>query len=340
MEQPDRPALESLGQSDAFLGFSEELSRAAAVDRPVLLIGERGTGKELAARRLHYLSPRWHGPLVTLNCAALAPTLVESELFGHEAGAFTGAAGRRRGRFELAHGGTLFLDAIGAMPLPVQEKILRVVEYGEFERVGGSAPVKVDVRVVGATHADLPALARAGRFKRDLLDRLSFAVLTLPPLRAREDDALLLAAHFAARMAVELGLPAAPEFGPAALDQLARHPWPGNVRELRNAVERAVHRSAGRAIELLDLDPFASPWRPLPEEDASPAPAPAAAPASPALPSLPLSLKDEVRALELTLLRSALTQARHNQRAAARLLGLTYHQLRALVRKHAADLDA
>ncbi len=160
----------------------------------MLLIGERGTGKELAARRLHYLSPRWSGPLVTLNCAALAPGLVESELFGHEAGAFTGAAGRRRGRFELADRGTLFLDEIGAMPLPVQEKILRVVEYGEFERVGGSAAIKVDVRVVGATHADLPALARMGRFKRDLLDRLAFAVLTLPPLRARTGDAALLAA--------------------------------------------------------------------------------------------------------------------------------------------------
>ncbi len=336
---PSRATLESLGQSDAFLEFSEDLSRAATVDRPVLLIGERGTGKELAAQRLHYLSPRWQGPLITLNCAALAPSLVESELFGHEAGAFTGAAGRRRGRFELADGGTLFLDEIGAMPLPVQEKILRVVEYGEFERVGGSAPVRADVRVVGATNADLPSLAAAGKFKRDLLDRLCFAVLTLPPLRAREGDALLLAAHFAARMAVELGLAAAPDFDPAALEQLASHPWPGNVRELKNAVERAVHTSGGRPIELLDLDPFASPWRPRPEETAAPA-APAPAPASPAQPAFPASLKHEVKRLELTLLRSALAQARHNQRAAAKLLGLTYHQLRALVRKHAAELDA
>jgi psp operon transcriptional activator len=331
------PSLETLGQSDAFLEFAEDLSRAAAVDRPVLLIGERGTGKELAARRLHYLSPRWQGPLITLNCAALAPTLVESELFGHEAGAFTGAAARRRGRFELADGGALFLDEIGAMPLPVQEKILRVVEYGEFERVGGSAPVSVDVRVVGATHADLPALARAGKFKRDLLDRLAFAVLTLPPLRVREGDAPLLAAHFAARMAGELGLAAAPDFGPAALEQLSTHPWPGNVRELKNAVERAVARSAGGPIELLDLDPFASPWRPLPEESPAQPPAPAALPPTPALPA---SLKDSVRDLELALLRAALTRARHNQRAAAGLLGLGYHQLRALLRKHARDLAA
>jgi psp operon transcriptional activator len=337
---PSRATLEALGQSDAFLEFLEGLSRAASVDRPVLLIGERGTGKELAAQRLHYLSPRWQGPLVTLNCAALAPTLVESELFGHEAGAFTGAAGRRRGRFELADGGTLFLDEIGAMPLPVQEKILRVVEYGEFERVGGSAPVKVDVRVVGATHADLPALARAGRFKRDLLDRLAFAVLTLPPLRAREGDTELLALHFAARMAVEIGLPDAPEFTLAALDQMASYPWPGNVRELKNAVERAVHQNGGLPIEALDLDPFASPWRPLPEEaPAAPVPAPASSAAAPS-PALPLSLKDEVRGLELALLRSALARARHNQRAAAKLLGLTYHQLRALLRKHAGELDA
>jgi len=335
---PSRTTLETLGQSDAFLEFSEDLSRAAAVDRPVLLIGERGTGKELAAQRLHYLSLRWQGPLITLNCAALAPTLVESELFGHEVGAFTGAAARRRGRFELADGGTLFLDEIGAMPLPVQEKILRVVEYGEFTRVGGSAPVKADVRVVGATNADLPSLAAAGKFKRDLLDRLSFAVLTLPPLRAREGDAQLLAAHFAARMAVELGLAQAPDFGPAALEQLASHSWPGNVRELKNAVERAVHASGGQPITILNLDPFASPWRPAPEDGATSA-APASMPAAPAPANLPLSLKDEVRDLELSLLRSALTQARHNQRAAARLLGLTYHQLRALVRKHARELD-
>ena len=334
-----RATLEALGQSDAFLEFLEGLSRAAAVDRPVLLIGERGTGKELAAQRLHYLSPRWQGPLVTLNCAALAPTLVESELFGHEAGAFTGAAGRRRGRFELAHGGTLFLDEIGAMPLPVQEKILRVVEYGEFERVGGSAPITVDVRVVGATHADLPALAREGRFKQDLLDRLAFAVLTLPPLRAREGDAGLLARHFAARMAVELGLPEAPDFAPEALAQFAAHPWPGNVRELKNAVERAVHSAGGAPIAALDLDPFASPWRPLAEETPAPAAAPATV-ATPPSPPLPASLKDEVRSLEITLLRAALAQARHNQRTSARLLGLTYHQLRALLRKHAAELAA
>src|SRR5215475_5228277 len=173
---------EALGQSEAFLAFQERLSRVARVNRPVLCLGERGTGKELAVSKLHYLSPRWQGPLVALNCAALSPALIESELFGHEEGAFTGATRRRAGRFEAAHGGTLFLDEIAQIPLEVQEKILRVVEYGMFERVGSSQPIQTDVRIVGATNADLMALAAAGRFIRDLLDRLSFDVLFLPPL--------------------------------------------------------------------------------------------------------------------------------------------------------------
>lgn len=347
MPTQDLPTLpEALGQSDAFLEFMERLSAAAGVDRPVLVVGERGTGKELAAGRLHYLSPRWAGPFVALNCAALPETLVESELFGHEAGAFTGAAARRAGRFERADGGTLFLDEIGAMPLPVQEKILRVVEYGSFERVGGSRPVSVDVRVVGATNVDLPALARAGRFKRDLLDRLSFEVLTVPPLRERPGDVALLARHFAARMAVELGRGEAPELSPEVLRALEAHPWPGNVRELKNAVERAVYRARGgplHAAEDMTLDPFASPWRPAPVEPGAPArstPAPAV-PSTPAQPlSLPLSLPDTVRALELDLLRRALTSARHQQKTAARLLGLGYHQFRGLYRKYKDDLDA
>ena len=153
--------LEAFGKSDAFLDFQQQLARVAKVQRPVLLIGERGTGKELAASRVHFLSPRWGGPFIKLNCASLAPSVLESELFGHEVGAFTGAARRRIGRFEAAHGGTLFLDEIGQMPMPVQEKILRVVEYGSFERVGASEPVRVDVRLVGATNADLPAMAEA-----------------------------------------------------------------------------------------------------------------------------------------------------------------------------------
>ena len=183
---------EAIGQSEAFLMFQESLSQVATVNRPVLLMGERGTGKELAAMRLHYLSQRWQEPLIALNCAALNPSLIETELFGHEKGAFTGAFQSRKGRFEAAESGTLFLDEIGIIPLEVQEKILRIVEYGSFERVGGSLPVDVDVRLVGATNADLLDLTARGLFKRDLLDRLSFEVLFLPPLREREGDILLL----------------------------------------------------------------------------------------------------------------------------------------------------
>jgi len=334
-QHPSLP--EALGQSDAFLEFMERLSAAAGVDRPVLVVGERGTGKELAAGRLHYLSARWSGPFVALNCAALPETLVESELFGHEAGAFTGAAARRAGRFERADGGTLFLDEIGAMPLPVQEKILRVVEYGSFERVGGSRSVEVDVRVVGATNVDLPALARAGRFKRDLLDRLSFEVITVPPLRERPGDVALLARHFTARMAVTMGLPTAPDITPAALGALLAHPWPGNIRELKNTVERAVYRARGGPLAEVVLDPFDSPWRPEPPEPAATAAPPA--PAGPGGPALPASLPDAVRALELDMLRRALTSARHHQRTAAHLLGLGYHQFRSLYRKYKDALD-
>ncbi|MCB2191477.1 MAG: phage shock protein operon transcriptional activator [Deltaproteobacteria bacterium] len=324
------PPGEALGQSESFLAFQEALSRAAKVERPVLIIGERGTGKELAAARLHYLSPRWGEPLVALNCAALTPSLIESELFGHEAGAFTGAGPRRLGRFETAHQGTLFLDEIGNIPLTVQEKILRTVEYNSFERVGGSRPVEVDVRIVGATNADLPALAREGRFKQDLLDRLSFEVLTLPPLRERQGDALLLAEHFAQRMAAEMGWSAPPGFSPAAREQLAAHSWPGNVRQLKNVVERAVYRSRGVEINSFDFDPFASPFKPLPTVGASQEKPPEQDPIPADLPPL----KQAVAAYERRLLKQALDAARFNQRQAAQLLGLTYHQLRGLLRKY------
>ena len=182
-----------LGESPAFLDLLEHASRVAAVNKPVLVIGERGTGKELIAARLHYLSPRWQAPLVKLNCATLTEALLETELFGHEAGAFTGAARRHVGRFEKANGGTLFLDELATVSLRVQEKILRAVEYGQFERVGGSETLTVDVRIVGATNGDLPAAVRAGQFRADLLDRLAFDVLTVPPLRVRPGDIMQLA---------------------------------------------------------------------------------------------------------------------------------------------------
>ena len=326
---------EALGQSEMFLEFQERLSRVARVNRPVLLIGERGTGKELAVSRLHYLSPRWQGSLVALNCAALSPTLIEAELFGHEEGAFTGATRRQAGRFEAAHGGTLFLDEIGQIPLEVQEKILRVVEYGTFERVGSAQPIQVDVRIVGATNTDLAALAVAGRFKRDLLDRLSFEVLFLPPLRERREDILLLANHFAARMAFELGRSEVPSFSDEAIAALERYPWPGNVRELKNVVERAVYRAESVLVSDIVFDPFHSALT----NDLSAAEQPQRAQLSAAETPGAVARRDKpfaeaVQELEIKLLRQALQEAKYNQRKAAQLLGLTYHQFRALYRKY------
>ena len=327
--------VDALGQSEPFIDFQERLSRVAPVDRPVMIVGERGTGKELAAKRLHYLSRRWQAPLVTLNCAALAPSLIESELFGYEKGAFTGAVNRRQGRFESATGGSLFLDEIGNIPLEVQEKILRVVEYGAFERVGGAAEVEVDVRVIGATNADLPRLAEMGRFKRDLLDRLSFEVLFVPPLRERKGDILLLANHFAQRMAYEMGRADMPEFHPSAARILDRHAWPGNVRELKNVVERAVYRSDGGEIADIVLEPFRNPWSP------SPAGPPKAA-GPPRQPTVgddrQPPLKTAVRQLEIHRIRQALEAARYNRKKAAGLLGLTYDQFRGLLRKYRGQL--
>jgi len=332
---------EAIGRSEAFLSFTERLSRVATVDRPVLLIGERGTGKELAAAKLHYLSRRWEGPLVALNCAALSPTLVEAELFGHEQGAFTGASRERAGRFEAADGGTLLLDEIGLVPLEVQEKLLRVVEYGTFERVGSSRPTRVDVRIVAATNADLPALARAGRFKDDLLDRLSFEVLHVPPLRERWEDIPLLAVHFAGRMGRELGFEETPRFTSEALQRLEAHPWPGNIRELKNVVERAVHRADGGPVgaDSVDFDPFRRPGEPRAEAGATGGTPPVDPPSVPDRPTLPASLPDAVAALEIAALRDALRATRHHQRKAAARLGLTYHQFRGLYRKHARMLE-
>jgi psp operon transcriptional activator len=328
---------EALGQSEAFLNFSEQLSRVAPVNRPVLLIGERGTGKELAAARLHFLSGRWQGPFVTLNCAALAPSLIEAELFGYEKGAFTGAEQRRAGRFESADGGTLFLDEIGNIPLEVQAKILRVVEYGSFERVGGTRPVEVDVRTIGATNADLPAMAADGRFKADLLDRLAFEVLIVPPLRERAGDIDLLADHFAMRMASELNRPDVPRFSRTARKQLQEYPWPGNIRELKNVVERAVYRSDQALVSHIEVTPFPSSKH-LSAEEGTPQRK------TPSLPPLeaaegPVLLKEAVSALELRMLKQALAEEKFNQRRAACKLGLSYDQLRGLMRKYADSLQ-
>ena len=330
---------DAIGQSEVFLDFQERLSRVAGVDRPVLIIGERGTGKELAAKRIHYLSTRWEEPLVELNCAALAATLIESELFGHEAGAFTGAQARRRGRFEAAHSGTLFLDELGNIPLQVQEKILRVVEYGSFERVGGAEVVYVDARIIGATNADLRTLADEGRFMRDLLDRLSFEVIYVPPLRERGEDILLLADHFAARMAVELGKQDVPEFSRTVEKALLTHPWRGNVRELKNVIERAVYRAEGDAIKEIDFDPFDNPYTGQHfEREGIASHAIKGGEGDEQTPNMDTPFTDAVEAYEIALLQRGMREARFNQKKAADMLGLTYHQFRGLYRKYGEHL--
>ena len=336
-----------VGESSVFLDAIERASRAAPLDRPVLVIGERGTGKELVAERLHHLSGRWGGPLVTMNCAALPESLIEAELFGHEAGSFTGASKARTGRFEEADGGTLFLDELATLSSGAQDRLLRAVEYGEITRIGASKPLHVDVRIVAATNEHLPKLVEEGRFRADLLDRLSFEVITLPPLRHRDADIPILADHFARRMALELEWPRWPGFSEDAAAKLLAYSWPGNVRELRNVVERAVYRCTdpSRPIGEIQFDPFESPWRPAAPTRVSEAkatdlvPAVTAAAAKTGLASAydPGSCADfrlAVAEYEKAILTAALERCRWNQRAAAAALQLSYDQLRHALRRH------
>jgi DNA-binding NtrC family response regulator len=235
------------------LELRERITRAARSHASVLVTGERGTGKELVARAIHRVSPRASGPLQKLNCAAVPAELIESELFGHEAGAFTGATKQRRGRFERAHGGTLFLDEVGDMPAPMQAKLLRVLQEREIERVGGSETVVVDVRVIAATNRDLVAACDAGDFRADLYDRLNVVPLPIPPLRARRDDIPGLALHFLQLFAQANARPAA-KLTDDALQTLAGHAFPGNVRELRNLVERLVILNPEDTIDARDVE--------------------------------------------------------------------------------------
>ena len=324
-----------VGESGAFLDAVEQASRAARLERPVLVVGERGTGKELIAERLHRLSQRWDGPLITLNCAALPETLIEAELFGHEAGAFTGATRARAGAFEEADGGTLFLDELATLSAAAQERLLRAVEYGQVSRIGSNTPVLVDVRIIAATNEHLPGLVDRNRFRADLLDRLSFEVVTLPPLRVREGDALVLADYFGRRMAVELDWPGWPGFSKEGEALIEAHEWPGNVRELRNAVERAVYRwdSPTEPIGHLQLDPFDSPWR-MPEHEYATEDQSEAQPTPSPPPSDVGDFKTAVERYERELLEAALDRAKYNQRRTAKSLGLSYDQLRHALKKH------
>lgn len=342
-----------LGQSDNFLAVLDQVSQLASLDKPVLIIGERGTGKELIAARLHFLSKRWEQSYVKLNCAALNENLLESELFGHESGAFTGASKRHEGRFERANSGTLFLDELANTSPMVQEKLLRVIEYGEFERVGGKQTVKVDTRLVCATNEDLPALAEQGEFRSDLLDRLAFDVITLPPLRHRQEDIMLMAEHFAINMARDLEWELFSGFTRSAIETLQSYNWPGNIRELKNVVERSLYRHGSEHIPVhkIILDPFESQFRPqarikkaptatvVPVDDvklpdATPTKVASTVTSTLAEVVFPCSLKTLSNEFEIDLIKKALEYSQFNQKKTAEVLSLTYHQLRGYLKKY------
>ncbi len=303
-----------IGQSPAFRATLDLVRQAAASHATVLVTGESGTGKELVARALHELSPRAEGPFVAVNCAAIPESILEAELFGFERGAFTGAVARKEGRFERAHLGTLFLDEVGEMAPSVQVKILRVVQEGEIERLGGGGPIPVDVRIVAATNRRLEQEVAAGRFREDLYWRLNVVTVALPPLRERPEDVPLLAHHFLRYFCEKNDKPLA-GFTPAAMGALERYRWPGNVRELENAVERAVVLCRGPAIDLPDLPGLGG---------GDGADAPAAARAF----SLPLGTPlDEV---ERHVIRETLRQTKGDKALAAQLLGIS---IRTIYRK-------
>ena len=295
-----------VGQSAALTRVLGELERVAPTTSTVLLQGETGTGKELFARALHEMSPRRKQPLVKVNCAAISPTLIESELFGHEKGAFTGALQRRLGRFELAHGGTLLLDEIGELPLEAQAKLLRVLQEHEVERVGGTHPIRIDARVVAATNRDLAAEVRANRFRADLFFRLNVFPIQIPPLRDRREDIPSLIDALVRTLAVRLGSdPKGVEED--AVSYLQAYDWPGNVRELQNVLERASILARGRRIRLEDLPELRNATEEVPPVQATDD-------------SASISLKERVDAYERGLVADALRRAQGNQSEAARLL--------------------
>lgn len=347
-----------IGQSAHFLAALDKTSQLAAIERPILIIGERGTGKELIAQRLHYLSKRWRQPLINLNCSTFNEGLIDSELFGHESGSFTGAKNQHKGRFERAEQGTLFLDELATAPMSVQEKLLRVIEYGEYERVGGSKTLMADVRVVCSTNANLPELAQQGKFRADLLDRLAFDVIHLPPLRERVDDILLLAEHFAIQMCQELSFEMFSGLSQKAQQTLISYLWPGNIRELKNVIERAVyqHGNAEGPINDIIFNPFITPNKTSDsvtlsslenstisrmDKDVD------ISSFSPTVKSDNINISQQVKDIrfpidykqwqanqDIQLLHLALEHAKFNQRNAAQLLGVSYHQLRGMLKKH------
>ncbi|MDP9323547.1 MAG: sigma-54 dependent transcriptional regulator, partial [Acidobacteriota bacterium] len=324
-----RGAPQLVGDDSSLRKVFASLQRAAATDTTVLIEGESGTGKELFARSLHALSPRADAPFVAINCAAIPETLLESELFGHEKGAFTGAVARKPGKFEMAHRGTLFLDEIGDLPLSLQAKILRALEERRFERVGGTALVSVDVRLVAATNRGLKAAVAARRFREDLFFRLSVFPITVPPLRERPGDIPLLARYFVDRFCRDLKKKPL-VFSPQALETLQTYRWPGNVRELQNCIERAVILADGDSILPRHLN--------LSFVDATP---PEEAPNPWSLVDLTGSLGDvtkrAISEVERLKVREVLQEAEGNKGRAAELLQISYKSLLAKIKEHAIE---
>ncbi len=302
---------EGVAKSRALLEVLDKARRVAMVPRPVLIRGERGTGKELVARFIHNAGPRAGKPFVVINCAAFVDALLRAEIYGHEKGAFTGAEKTRIGRLELANEGTLFMDEIGNMSLPFQETILRVVEYQQFERVGGTAPIKVDVRIISATNADLEDLMRDKLFRKDLYDRLTFVALDVPPLRRRKEDIPHLVVHFVQKLHEEIPVLSRRRFQKETVEAMMDYYWPGNVRELRNIVERVYLYGLDEFIRPSDLPPEITGTQITGE-----------------------SFHEKIEEYKRQLLMTALAECNNNQRRAAEHLRMTYDQFRHYYRKY------
>ena len=344
-----------IGQSQAYLAILDRVSDSAVLERPVLLVGERGTGKELIAKRLHFLSPRWEKIFITVNCAAFTDERLDEELFGQS---FLDGREDTNGKFYHADEGTIFLDNIDAVSPRLQEKLMGAVEYGRYQASGEHAEQEVDVRVISASAVDLPGAVSRGTFRADLLDRLAFEVITLPPLRARRDDILPLSDHFGRKIAAELGAERFPGFTAEASEALLARDWPGNVRELKAVIERNTAKAwladetlsnpiGGGLAGPLIFDPFAGPHR---LQDAGPAPqtnmqtnietAPPPTHEAPPRPddtsNLPpqAGFQTRVLAFERKLILEAMQVSENHQGKAAERLELTYHQFRGLMRKH------
>jgi len=307
---------EIVGRSSSLARLLDQLALVASTESTVLVLGETGTGKELVARAIHDRSPRRERPLVKINCAALPRELVESELFGHEKGAFTGATQQRRGRFELADGGTVFLDEVGELPLEAQAKLLRVLQEQEFERVGGSRTLRTDVRLIAATNRDLGTRAATGEFRPDLFYRLNVFPVTVPALRERREDIPLLVGHFLAKAGRKLGR-SFEGVAPAFLDRAMSYPWPGNVRELENIIERAAILSRGSLLEL--TEPFGAPAAPVPADVPAPAP--------------PSNALEDVERLHIQRVLEETRWVIEGEQGAALALGLHPSTLRGRIRK-------